>query len=218
MMVKLKIKPVEYKERNLQELGERVATVFYPLIDDFEILDEIDLKALLENKTLYDATVLMCCPVRFEAPFNIYINGDAVSHFLALYGVPILGITQLPLIPSGKRGHLLNSFYKGPHNQLFGGYSNRRSQAAIASTYLEHVDSENGLERLITTSIHEAGHILGLKHHWRVRKNSRGMLCAMTLEINNRPFTIPKSNGPIDYLPCQYCYQKLGIETQRVLT
>ena len=42
-MTTLKIKPVEYKGRRLSEVGEKIVATFFPLFDNFEILDEIKL-------------------------------------------------------------------------------------------------------------------------------------------------------------------------------
>ena len=52
-MTTLKIQPVEYRGKRLEEVGERIVATFSPLFDNFEILDEIKLAKEVKRLRYY---------------------------------------------------------------------------------------------------------------------------------------------------------------------
>ena len=86
-METLKIQPVEYQERRLNEVGERIIRVFSNAFDGYEIIGQLYLKDL-------DSILLQ--DLESDSPNKLCIIGPDFPQFLSSYGAPILGITSLP--------------------------------------------------------------------------------------------------------------------------
>ena len=94
-MTTLTIKPLEYKGRRLQELGDKVVTSVYPLMDDFRTLRETSLRTLLRNERDILSELVKWHQVRLTPPYNLAFS-QQIGEFLSQYGENVLGVTQLP--------------------------------------------------------------------------------------------------------------------------
>ena len=100
-MPTLNIQPVEYSGKKLNDLGERIISEFYPLIDGFIINREITLKELVEEdrrKDLYGRRILE--ETSIFPPYSVALVDSGFFYFLSKYDTPILSITSLPIINS----------------------------------------------------------------------------------------------------------------------
>ncbi len=167
-MAILKIQPVNYKGKRLNEVGDRIVDVFNPLIDDYEINNK-----LLLLKHPLDMLMDLTRGRVSNLFLPIEINNNYFAEYLSHYGQPILGITSIPAKSIR-------------HGWLYGFADITRKSTFVSTSRFEYdLDSDSHIKRIIITSLHELGHVFGLEHHIGDVFTLNGRYCPMTVYNTN---------------------------------
>jgi predicted Zn-dependent protease len=196
-MKNLNILPIEYPGKRIEELGENLVRVYYPVFQNFKIISPISRNELKE----------MQAKKRFSKNNEFWINGKGFCRFLEDNGNYILGITALP-VARNKRG-----------GWKYGGGSWFYKSAFVSAFRPEfgEIDSDINLERTTIESIHEIGHAFGLRHHPEKTLTENLKLCPMDVSLNkdalNKKITWEEyiSSRDSESL-CKECYSKLVVK------
>ena len=199
-MSKLNIQPVVYDGRRLNEVGDRVVSVFYPLFDDYKINDELGFLDL-DSIVLRDG--------ESDPSQRARIVGPDFPRFLSNYGSPVLGVTSITSTRSKNDGWVY-------------GIASKNYNAAYVSTARPEFDSAESnihVERLIIEALHELGHVFALQHHESPKRTSNRKSCPMDTSHAEKARSGIISWG--EYLSqrnpeafCRECYGQLGISIQ----
>ena len=216
-MTTLTLKPIEFKATHLEELGERVIAAFYPLIDDFRVLRETNLKSLIRSEAHTLAELVKYGCIILTPPYYVAFT-ERLETFLSQYGEMVLGITQVPT------SHFLGGELLTPISSLsrLQGYreigaitiakASSKNKTAYVSTWQSpnRTNPQTNFRNLLRISTHEIGHIFGLEHHEEEQKTRSGKLCLMSSN--------PRQIQQTDYIFCDRCYGKLGISAPNLRT
>lgn len=194
-MTILKLQPVAYHGSRLSEVGNRLVSIFFPLIDNIEVNKEIKMEDILSELS--------------NKPYNIASISVVVQQgfleYLSALGEPILGITSL------EAKNIAGARVYGQ------GIPNPKS-AYVSTYYFEfgEMDSAEHLESLVIYSTHELGHSFGLNHHGEEQRSIRNKLCPMavsriSLGPNAEVIKWEQDISLRDWLFCNDCYKNLGI-------
>ena len=165
-MTTLKIQPVEYSGNGLDVLCRAIIGRFYPLIQDFDVFDNLTLNTLLKNHPRLKGR-------NIKSEDQIALDSNTFLSYLAIsngYGY-ILGVTSLPVRDwwfDAIWSPLTLKFDPRKHKTIDGQAGNEDNYGvAFVSTYRNsnRLFQGDSLEGLITTAVHEIGHIFGLIHH-----------------------------------------------------
>ena len=189
-MTKLKIQPVMYNSRRLNEVADKIVTVFNPIMNDYQINDRLDslvLKLILSESVNNDISTELLC-----------------GHFLKLLsecGTPILGITSLTM---------------GSWSYGMGSPTYKSAYVSTARSEFGRLDSDIHVERVVIEALHELGHVFGLSHHEGPlpKKTSNGRYCPM--DISHSESVLGEEICWAEYISlrdpnlfCENCYQIL---------
>lgn len=137
------LQPVEYSGNRLHEVGERIVTVFYPLLTDYKLNEGMSIADL--------GSILQYATRNSQKP---YLRGQLLLDFLSNYEKPILGITTIPTVQE---------------NDLWcygqGSSSRKTAYVSVSRREFNKVDWNTHIDRLTVEGLHELGHIFKLDHH-----------------------------------------------------
>ncbi|MEK6968038.1 MAG: hypothetical protein AABX51_05395 [Nanoarchaeota archaeon] len=159
-MAKLNILPVDYPSGRLNELGDRLTDVFYPLIDDYAVLDERQIEPYLLH-------------IVGNSP---YLMADYFLNYLCSPKALTLGVTSFPI--DDKEHWVYGKGRKTGQACISTGYNGIRDLEFNSNIHFEAV---------LNIGIHEIGHVFDLGHHDFIPKStSSGLYCPMTTAHGRR--------------------------------
>ena len=182
-MAQLVIQPINYNGHRLYEIGEQVVKQFYPLIHDFDIRRGLDIKDM-------DGFAPRLEP-KGSGSTIIYPDGStpATSLFiLFLYGIngqmngPTLGVTSLKALDS--KGKYL--YGEGLSKWMSGFVTDYRPEGSAFKDFPQ-------------LSVHEVGHMYGLKHHFPDKNQKNGKNCAMYINDDGNGKKMFQGNEARDF-------------------
>ncbi len=189
-MKTLKIFPLDYDGRRLEEIGQLILDALPGLMDGFKIQTPI-------SKSSIDDTC-------FHSP-NALLSLQT-SRTLEILNTPVLIVTSLALKDSYGHGFCI-------------GTSEGASIVSTYRPEMGKAGSDDHVFKVASVGTHEMAHFFGASHHQKGMPTANGLRCSMDVS-QNQGFISRRMHWtefPVgeDIMLCEKCYEKMGVSHPR---